>query len=144
MLTREQYQQEFTTAVDKLMALMNAEWGSDISTSSAVEEALLVKVKFNLGDFPHDGKRFYINAGNYNRRSPENLARQLAREILFHRNICGRCGVGTPTLYQRLRATGRDELLRPTPADLVYPDTIERLLHPGLSVRLIRQIQALK
>ncbi len=156
------YRQRLQAKLDEYLALMKEHWGFRPDIRVHLTNDVVARADFNLKGFAHQGRRIQIKAEHAEgRHNPEKTARQIAQELVLHRNTCDRCGENIPPLWQRASSgdpaygrnlwiwfTDADGQMRSRPArpeelalfDLP-PDPVERALMPGLARRLERRLK---
>ena len=150
-LTPEQFEAQLNEKLKELAELCAQHWGDAPELSTNVRPALLASCDFDLGDFPHEGRKFIIHPGNAQKRTPDRIARAIMQEVCSHRNQCDRCGLGIPPLRQRLRQLEYAIKNQDTPQrqrqdieTFMFPaDEPERLLFPRQAKRLDAALAAL-
>ena len=156
MLTQEEYIQELTAEMDMYKELMKTAWGEVPELEPTVEVVLKVSIDFDLGDFPHKGQSFIVEASKEKKLTPAKVAKKMIQEVNSHRNHCDRCGVPTPNIWSRQWGyssrviVGESKNWRTgmpyTQEELdmydLPPDVLERYIHPVLSRRLTKRLAA--
>jgi hypothetical protein len=160
----DRWRRAIERSLAEILTLMRREWGDAPDIRVTVEPCLAVWADFGLKGFAHRGGRTFVRQARAEALAPAVLARRIAGELALHRNTCGRCGTGTPTLYERLRAhqdrVSEDNYLRKRVpylyADGKYrparaaervlfdapPDAVERHLFPRAAARLQKLLNA--
>jgi len=127
----------FAAAVREQVALLVPPGGTALAVWG--EPVLNVGADFNLKGFAHKGKGFYVTPDNFRTtRTPAYVAKEIAAELVDHRQTCDRCGEGLPSI--QCRAGGfyyKKTDLIDTPAD-----PVERMVRPRTSKRLDRRLAA--
>src|SRR5262249_7049525 len=98
----DRWRRAIECALAEVLALMRREWGDAPDIDVTVEPCLAVRANFGLKGFTHRGGRTFVRQARAKALAPAVLARRIAGEVALHGNTCGRCGTGTPTLYERL------------------------------------------
>jgi hypothetical protein len=131
-ITPEEYRRRLLVALGEFLPLMQECWGTAPGFTVTAESRLVVTVDFGLKGFPHNGRRFAVNAGNFDHQTPEHVARLVVEEVYDHAATCPGCGHGMAPIRERL-AQGI----------LVPPDALEAILFAKLAKRLEERIERL-
>jgi hypothetical protein len=154
MLTQEEYIAELGQEMDMYKELMKTAWGEVPILEPKVEIVLKVSIDFDLGDFPHKGQSFIVEAGKEKKLAPAKVAKKMIQEVNSHRNRCDRCGVPTPNIWSRQWGyssrveagvtknwrTGVPYTQEELDMYDIPPDILERYIHPVLSRRLDKRL----
>ena len=101
-MERETFRAETEKELALFLDAIEGAWGFRPPVEVKVETKLRVSADFNIVGFAHKGSGFDVRDSNAHRRTPKAVARAFAQEIIAHRNTCGECGTGTPTLRARI------------------------------------------
>ena len=154
MLTQQEYTEELNLEMDMYKELMKKAWGEVPILEPKVEVVLKVSVDFDLGDFPHKGQSFIVEASKEKKLTPTKVAKKIIQEVNGHRNHCNRCGVPVPHIYSRQHGqsgrllgqrnwrTGNPYTEEELAMYDLPPDVLERYIHPVLSRRVEKRLVA--